>query len=158
MPKKSTTIDSQQPAPVGRPLRYTPEELDKMLADYVEWAAENPVFINRAGKDGAIVSVPTDRPLTLYGFCVFADMAVSTFYELEKREEFSNIISRARLLFTNSQITGALVGAYNPSLVARMQGLADRSEVTHRTAEERIAAMSDEELKAEIARFKEVSR
>ena len=114
---------------VGRPRSYTPEALEARFEEYVSWAKANPICINKVS-GGEIIPVPTERPLSLTGFCVFADIVENTFRDYEKLEEFSSITTRARTTFANSQIEGALVGAFNPNIVARLQGLAERQDVT----------------------------
>lgn len=127
---KTKTNNTDKPArKVGRPRAYTPETLEARFEEYVNWAEANPIYINKVS-GGEIIPVPTDRPLSLVGFCVFADIVENTFREYEKLEEFSSVTTRARTAFANSQIEGALVGAYNPNIVARLQGLADRQDVT----------------------------
>ena len=59
---------------VGRPRAYTPEALEAKFEEYVEWAKENPIYINKVSA-GEIIPVPTQRPLTLVGFCQFAGLA-----------------------------------------------------------------------------------
>lgn len=114
---------------MGRPRAYTPEALEAKFKEYVEWAKKHPLSINKVSA-GEIIPVPTERPLTLVGFCVFADIVENTFREYERQEEFLSVTTRARTAFANSQIEGALIGAYNPNIVARLQGLADRQDVT----------------------------
>lgn len=123
------TLDSKPARKVGRPRAYTPEALEAKFEEYVEWAKKHPLSINKVSA-GEIIAVPTERPLTLFGFCVFADIVENTFREYERQEEFLSVTTRARTAFANSQIEGALVGAYNPNIVARLQGLADRQDVT----------------------------
>ena len=124
-----TTTDSKPTRKVGRPRAYTPEALEAKFEEYVEWAKEHPLYINKVSA-GEFIPVPTERPLTLVGFCVFADIVENTFREYERPEEFLSVTTRARTAFAKSQIEGALIGAYNPNIVARLQGLADRQDVT----------------------------
>lgn len=123
------TTDSKPTRKVGRPRAYTPEALETKFEEYVGWAKANPIHINKVSA-GEIIAVPTERPLTLVGFCVFADIVENTFREYERLAEFLSVTTRARTAFANSQIEGALIGAYNPNIVARLQGLADRQDVT----------------------------
>lgn len=133
MAKKTDKIEkrtgSEAARKVGRPRAYTPEGLEARFEEYVAWAKDNPLFVSKVSA-GEIVKVPTERPLTLVGFCVFADIVENTFREYERHDEFLRVTTRARTVFANSQIEGALIGAYNPNIVARLQGLADRQDVT----------------------------
>ena len=132
MAKREKTNTNKTNGPIrkmGRPRAYTPEALEAKFEEYVEWAKKHPLSINKVSA-GEIIPVPTERPLTLVGFCVFADIVENTFREYERQDEFFSVTTRARTAFTNSQIEGALIGAYNPNIVARLQGLADHQDVT----------------------------
>ena len=104
---------------VGRPRAYTPEALEAKFEEYVEWVKANPVYINKVSA-GEIIPVPTQRPLTLVGFCQFAKI----------REEFSDILMYVREAIEADQLEGALCGQYNSGIVARVLHLADRQDVT----------------------------
>ena len=114
---------------VGRPRAYTPEALDAKFEEYVEWVKANPVYIKKVSA-GEIIPVPTQRPLTLVGFCQFAGISRQNFYEYESREEFSDILTCVRVAIEADQLEGAMVGQYNPNIVARVLHLADRQDVT----------------------------
>ena len=114
---------------VGRPRAYTPEALEAKFEEYVEWAKENPVYINKVSA-GKIIPVSTQRPLTLVGFCRFAGFSRQNFYEYESREEFSDILMYVREAIEADQLEGALCGQYDSGIVARVLHLADRQDVT----------------------------
>ena len=114
---------------VGRPRAYTPEALEAKFEEYVEWAKENPVYINKVSA-GEIIPVSTQRPLTLVGFCRFAGFSRQNFYEYESREEFSDILMYVREAIEADQLEGALCGQYDSGIVARVLHLADRQDVT----------------------------
>ena len=109
---------------VGRPRAYTPEALEAKFEEYVEWVKANPVSA------GEIIPVPTQRPLTLVGFCQFAKISRQNFYEYESREEFSDILTCVREAIEADQLEGALCGQYDSGIVARVLHLADRQDVT----------------------------
>ena len=112
---------------VGRPRAYTPEALDAKFEEYVEWAKANPVYINKVSA-GEIIPVPTQRPLTLVGFCQFAKISKDTFRRYE--DEFCGLLTCVRVAIEADQLEGAMVGQYNPNIVARVLHLADRQDVT----------------------------
>jgi len=66
----------------GRPAIYdTPEQLHKKIHEYVEQKRED------------------QKPLTISGLCLYCGFGSrQSFYDLEKREEFSYTIKAARLL------------------------------------------------------------
>ena len=114
---------------VGRPRAYTPEALEAKFEEYVEWVKANPVYINKVSA-GEIIPVPTQRPLTLVGFCQFAKISRQNFYGYESREEFSDILTCVREAIEADQLEGALCGQYDSGIVARVLHLADRQDVT----------------------------
>lgn len=114
---------------VGRPRAYTPEALEAKFEEYVEWVKANPVYINKVSA-GEIIAVPTQRPLTLVGFCHFARISRQNFYEYESREEFSDLLTHVRETIESDQLGGAMVGIYDSGIVARVLHLADRQDVT----------------------------
>lgn len=68
---------------VGRPLKIeTPEQMKKILNEYFETTEENK--------------------LTITGLCLALDLDKSTFYDYEKRDDYKDIVNRARLIVENS--------------------------------------------------------
>ena len=112
---------------VGRPRAYTPEALEAKFEEYVEWVKANPVYINKVSA-GEIIAVPTQRPLTLVGFCQFAKISKDTFHRYE--DEFCDLLTHVRVAIEADQLEGALCGQYDSGIVARVLHLADRQDVT----------------------------
>ena len=112
---------------VGRPRAYTPEALEAKFEEYVEWVKANPVYINKVSA-GEIIAVPTQRPLTLVGFCQFAKISKDTFRRYE--DEFCDLLTHVRVAIEADQLEGALCGQYDSGIVARVLHLADRQDVT----------------------------
>ena len=112
---------------VGRPRAYTPEALEAKFEEYVEWVKANPRYSNKASA-GEIIAVPTQRPLTLVGFCQFAKISKDTFHRYE--DEFCDLLTHVRVAIEADQLEGALCGQYDSGIVARVLHLADRQDVT----------------------------
>ena len=112
---------------MGRPRAYTPEALEAKFEEYVEWVKANPVYINKVSA-GEIIAVPTQRPLTLVGFCQFAKISKDTFRRYE--DEFCDLLTHVRVAIEADQLEGALCGQYDSGIVARVLHLADRQDVT----------------------------
>ena len=87
----------------------------------------NPVYINKVSA-GEIIAVPTQRPLTLVGFCQFAKISKDTFRRYE--DEFCDLLTHVRVAIEADQLEGALCGQYDSGIVARVLHLADRQDVT----------------------------
>ncbi len=81
---------------VGRPMKYVPETLESKFEEYKVWTKQNPVYHNKVSA-GGIIPVPTERPLTIVGFCNYAGIDKDTFRNYEHQEEFfERLCARAR--------------------------------------------------------------
>lgn len=68
---------------VGRPLKIdSAEELEKLVNEYFEKTDEIKI--------------------TITGLCLYLGLTKETFYEYAKREEYKDILNRARLMVENS--------------------------------------------------------
>lgn len=124
------TLDSKPARKVGRPRAYTPEALEVKFEEYAKWVKANPRYSNRVLADGSVIPVPYERPLTLVGFCVFAEIVENTFREYEKQDEFLSVCARVRARIESDQLEGAMCEQYNPTIASRVLHLADRQDVT----------------------------
>ena len=95
---KPNAKTSAQPK-IGRPLTYTPEQLASKFEEYAVWVKENPRINYKILSDGSEVPVRIERPFTLSGFTIFANIHPDTFRNFEKREEFFDVCAciRARI-------------------------------------------------------------
>lgn len=127
----------------GRPYKFTPEKFELAWQQYFEWVDSNPWFKNEVIKGGImagkIVQVPTQRPYTEMGFCVFHDLGHKYLSQLaqtledkedKESEQLSNILARARAKCQAQKFEGAVVGAFNANIIARDLGLTDKTETT----------------------------
>jgi len=106
-----------------------------------DWDGQNWV-----GKDGEEVVVKKRVPYTLSGLCMYLGVAKQYFNDFEKTDtfkenkDFSLVYARVRNTIETQQVEGALNRYYPDSLVARLNGFVDRTDVTS----------GDEPLKAQI--------
>ena len=119
----------------GRPLKFeTPSELESFCKGYFEWADKNPWIKNDVVKGGEFagtpLQIPTQRPYTLIALCHYLGIAHATWKLYEERTEFLEVTTWAREKINNQQIEGAMVGAFNANLTARLQGISDKQEQT----------------------------
>lgn len=116
----------------GRPLDYTPEELWEKSKEYFEWCDQNPWYKNEAIKGGdsagQIISIPTSKPYTLKGLCIFANISFQTFENYSRKQDFVEITTRIREICYTQKFEGAAVGAFNPNIIARDLGLTDKTD------------------------------
>lgn len=111
-----------------KPRRYQPDELLERAKEYAEWCELNPLYELKVFGTGVQIKVPKMRAMTIEGFCLFCNMAKSTWYEYEKNKEYSDIISYVRDLFYSQKLEGSAADLLNPNIIARELGLTDKSE------------------------------
>lgn len=115
----------------------TPEELQKAFEEYkahLEVEASKWVKVQYVGKEGERKEDKYKLPMTMEGFKVFCykDYGKVENYFLNKDglyDEFGSICSHIKEEIRNNQITGGLLGLYNPSITQRLNGLVEKSQV-----------------------------
>lgn len=122
----------------GRDKLFTsPEMLWDAACEYFQWCDENPWVKNEAVKSGdlagTIIKVPTSRPYTLTGLCLYLDCNTKYFSDFEANltesdKDFSEVITRVRETIYSQKFEGAAVGAFNANIISRDLGLADKQE------------------------------
>lgn len=133
----------------------SPELLWDAACEYFEWCDKNPWEKNEAIKSGdlagTVMKVPTERPYTLTGLCLYLDVTSTYFFDFkeglmdslnndkdadtQKIKDFSNIITRIEETIYTQKFEGAAVGAFNANIIARDLGLAEKKETEIRTPE-----------------------
>ena len=116
----------------------TPEILEEECNKYFEatdarsdWDGQDWV-----GKDGEEVVVKKKVPYSLKGLCVFLGVSQPYFKEFEKTDTFKNnkdfihVYTRIRNTIETQQLEGALNRYYPDSLVARLNGYVDKTDMT----------------------------
>ena len=123
----------------GRDAIFTsPEILEEEANKYFEetdsrddWDGQNWV-----GKDGEEVVVKKKVPYSLKGLCVFLGVSSHYFSEFKKSETFKSnkdfleVYTRVEDIIQTQQIDGSMMGYYNASLTARLNGLVDKTDMT----------------------------
>lgn len=78
------------------------------------------------------VKLPTERPYTLSGFCIYIDASESYWRNFRKldglSDDFLTVIHRIEEIIATQQFEGAAVGAFNANIIARKQGLTEKVE------------------------------
>lgn len=120
-----------------KPKKYTPRKWKDVFIKYLFERGKKTWHKKEAIKSGMnagkIINIPTQIPLTIESFCVFAGVSKQTFYNYEKEdgyEEYFDITTRMREIIESDQLDGASIGAYNQSIIARKLGLAEKIENT----------------------------
>jgi len=95
--------------------------------------AEKWLKVQYVGKEGQRMEDAYKLPYTMDGFEVFCYNNYGTVEQYFKNQdnyysEFIPICSHIKKEIRENQITGGLLGVYNPSITQRLNGLAERTE------------------------------
>jgi hypothetical protein len=137
----------------------TPELLWEASVEYFEWCDDNPEYLVEQKKGTTnikltmvnsldmdelkgelenLVYVPTKKPYTIQGLCLYLGCNVMYINQFEdglkgKKDEmsigFSLILTRIREIIYNQKFIGASVGYFNSSIIARDLGLVDKKGI-----------------------------
>lgn len=116
----------------------SPEKLKEYFLSYEKEIKNNPFLVKDwVGKDGDQVYREKEKPLTIEGFeCwlsennIIEDLGHYLANTDGRYEEYRTICSYIRKKTRKDQIEGGMAGIYNPSITQRLNGLAEKSEVT----------------------------
>jgi len=114
-----------------------PDELLEAFRGYVDnlkLEAHSWPKIQYVGKDGSQVVDYPKMPYTFEGFkryCYFNHGDVTEYFLNREGyyNDFTIICSRIKEWIREDQITGGLLGNYNPSITQRLNGLSEKTEV-----------------------------
>lgn len=139
-------------AKLGRPPKYTPEELLKQFEKYIADREQRPILVTKetsgfAGKtDTASTTTEAHRQLlSIWDFCVFLGTSRDWWNKLG--EEFLGVKEYIRTYIETYQLKGATAGIFNANIVARLLGLADKKEIQATGDNMTIVVKSEEEKK-----------
>lgn len=129
----------------GHPRNFkTPEDLWKAFEDYIEYTKEKSkewLKISYVGKDGEKKEDAQKMPLTMDGFEVYCYPIHGVIEQYFKNKdglytEYVPICSHIKKYIRDNQITGGMLGFYNPSITQRLNGLTDKQDVDVKSAGE----------------------
>jgi hypothetical protein len=118
----------------------TPEIMWNFFLAYKKQVKESPIIVKDwVGKDADQVYREKEKPLTMVGFQNYLDEEniitdVTDYFENKDNRyaDFVRICSRIKRNIQEDQISGGMVGIYNPSITQRLNGLVEKSEVTQK--------------------------
>lgn len=119
----------------GRDFLFAKAELLRSeISKYFNWVDGHPWFKVEAIKSGdmagTLMKVPTARPYTLSGLCIYLNASESWWKNFRKNEnlndDFLSVISWTEDVIRTQKIEGASVGAFNANIISRELGLADQ--------------------------------
>jgi hypothetical protein len=134
----------------GHPRNFeTPQDLWAEFCDYAEHTKKNPRYKTQfVGREGDMVKEPLERPLTIEGFknwCYDKIGVVEQYLTNQDGlyKEYIGISTRIRESIRQDQIEGGMVGQYNHSITARLNGLVDKTDNKNETSGEIIVKYAD---------------
>lgn len=116
-----------------KPKKFKPEELLEKALQYAEWCQKYPLYETKVFGTGIKMKVPKMRAMTIQGFSLFANFDLTMFYDWEKQEAYSHIVTRIRNILYSQKLEGAAADLLNPNIIARELGLSDKTDVNVKT-------------------------
>jgi hypothetical protein len=107
----------------------------KAACEYFQWCDDHPWYKTEAIKSGdfcgSMIDIPTQRPYTLSGLCLYLHCNSAYFRTFkvqlpEGEQDFNTVIRNIEDVIYTQKFEGAAVGAFNANIIARDLGLADK--------------------------------
>jgi hypothetical protein len=140
--KKRIDYWDSQARKVGKPRKVkSPEQMWEVACQYFKECDSTPwVKVDYRGKNLKRVEIPTCRPYTIKGLYAFfrAKGMTGRLEDYRKNrngrfEEYSDVVQRINDIIKSQKLEGALVGAFNASLVSYELGIGPRVEKSGKT-------------------------
>ena len=126
--------------------------------EYFQWVDDHPWIKKEQAKGGSkpvlddfgdvilsdgLVDIPTSRPYTLSGLCLYLGCSSQYFGEFKKslpkdEKDFSLVVDAIYDTMYTQKFEGAAVGAFNANIIARDLGLADKQQTDITTKGDKI--------------------
>ena len=124
----------------------SPEKLMEIFEAYNAHCADNPrIKWVLSQKTAEMVPEPLRVPLTNEGFEIFCYNNYSDVHHYfdntdNRYSEYRTVCSHIKKEIRNDQITGGMVGQFNPSITQRLKALKEHTDVT--SGDEKISAIT----------------
>lgn len=124
----------------------SPEKLMEIFEAYKSHCADNPrIKWVLSQKTAEMVAEPLRVPLTNEGFEIFCYNNYSDVHHYMdntdgRYSEYRTVCTHIKKEIRNDQITGGMVGQFNPSITQRLNALKDHTDVT--SGDEKISAIT----------------
>lgn len=120
----------------------TGDELETAWIEFFQWCNDNPWYRNEAIKSGEsagqIIPIPTQRPYTEAGFQAYHSLGERYIQQLTKSlegkedddsKDISSVLTWARNVCLSNKLEGAIVGAFNANIIARIDGYVEKTSI-----------------------------
>jgi len=148
------------PKKLGRPRKFkSPDELWELAQQYFAYSEANKwesgELIKSGDLAGVVVKVMKRVPFTWAGFCVYlirreiaADLDEYKSNRRGEYDDFADVIKQINFVMYHNKFEGATIGDFNPNIIARDLGLAEKTiaEVKDTTDEIDYDSLSDSAL------------
>lgn len=114
------------------------ETLWDACCEYFQWVEDNPLWEDKLVTfQGSATHEPVAkmRAMTIDGLCLFLGIAVSTWYEWRKVDDFSEVVTRAESVIRSQKFAGAAAELLNPNIIARDLGLTEKQAIDHQSTD-----------------------
>lgn len=115
------------------PIFKNPEQLWEACCEYFEWVDNNPLQEEKlVSYMGITTREPINklRAMTIQGLCFFLDITDETWRQYRLNKDFSAIVSQIEKVIYEQKFSGAAAELFNPSIIARDLGLADKRDLS----------------------------
>lgn len=107
------------------------KDLTKKIEEYIHRCVNETLKeVDFRGKDAERVELPKMITMSIWGACVHIGISDSTWIEWRKDKKYTSIITRAETIFKAWNVEGASAGFLNSSIIARLEGLKDKQDIT----------------------------
>lgn len=114
----------------------SPDELYQMFLDYKDKVKSNPRYKHQlCQRTATMIKEPLEVPLTMEGFEVHCfdkfKVTISNYFDNRtgSYDDYYTICTHIKKLIREDQISGGMVGQYNPSITQRLNNLVEKSQV-----------------------------
>ena len=118
----------------GRPSAFdSPDQFRESAFEYIEWVKNNPIHKTITAAFQGVINyekVPHMRGMTQFGLASHMGVGLSTLKDYGAKPEYSAIYAEIDAIMKAWNLDGAMSGDLNASLVARIDGHADKQDIT----------------------------
>lgn len=119
---------------ITRPPDYSdPNVLLHACIRYFEWNEQSPLEVTKlmvVDNQLRRPKVKKPRPMTIQAMCAFLGISRRAWQMWRDREDLAPVVEEVEQIIFSQKFEWAAVGMFNPSLIARELGLADKSELS----------------------------
>lgn len=107
------------------------EEILKLSQEYIDRCVEETINQHDIrGKFNEEVHIKKRITMNIWGLCHHLGIDVTTWRDWRKDEKYSPIITRVDNIMKSWNIEGAGCGELHPNIIARLEGLVERTDLT----------------------------